>query len=163
MTRARPVRQGDPAAVPGAPARLGQHLSLARGKHLPRCPLSATGSLQPIPAPFGCLCGWDIKPVALEREDLPEGSPKAPSRLPRGLGQPPPHLPLPSLQLLATTVPWACRAGREATEHGAAGTGCHPPGAGGGHRPRWASSRPGYPCSPVHMAVCMCVRSYVRV
>lgn len=89
------MRQRDPAAVPGAPARLWQHLSLARGKHLPRCPRRETGSRRPIPAAFGCLHAWDIKPASPEREELLEGSPKAPGRLPGALGQLPTHLPLP--------------------------------------------------------------------
>lgn len=38
---------------------------------------------------------WDIKPASAEREELPEGSPKAPGRLPGPSGQLPTHLPLP--------------------------------------------------------------------
>lgn len=140
--------------MPGAPARLRQHLSLARGKHLPRCPRRETGSRQLIPAAFGCLHAWDIKPASPEREELLEGSPKAPGRLPGALGQLPTHLPLPR--------PSPGHAGG-VRGHGARGSssGRLSPGAGGGHRPQQPLGLPTQPGShggaPVCALGCACL------
>lgn len=118
------------------------------------------GILQPVPAPLGCPHAWDIIKSVPRRERSCQNADPNPHPSPEKLGAAFPHLFLPSLLFLATTVPWAHRAGQEATSGGAAGQAVT--GAGREHPPRWASSRPGYPTARFSWQRA-CVRSRVCV